>query len=275
MTLIDHRAFVPPTRRAWNKCDGCRGGQALPFAFTMAFQPIVDLTRRTIWGYEALVRGEAGEAAKVVLDQVDAATIYAFDQACRIRAIELFAALSTPGSTARLSINFKPNAVYEPAACIRATLDAAKRSGFDRTRLMFEFTEDERMQDVAHVRRIIEAYRSFGFMTALDDFGAGYAGLSLLSDMTPDLIKLDMSLLRGIDASTARQAIVRSIVAMTRELGVACLAEGLETAAEVKTIRSLGIALAQGFYFAAPATGALPPVPLCLLADGETQDAAG
>ncbi|WP_228242134.1 EAL domain-containing protein [Porphyrobacter sp. GA68] len=275
MTLIDHRAFESSAGRGWNKCGGCREGQALPFAFTMAFQPIVDLTHGTIWGYEALVRGEAGEPARAILDQVDAATIYAFDQACRIRAIELFAALSPPGSTAMLSINFKPNAVYEPAACIRATLEAAKRSGFDRTRLMFEFTEDERMQDVAHVRRIVEAYRSFGFMTALDDFGAGYAGLSLLSDMTPDLIKLDMSLLRGIDASPARQAIVRSIVAMTRELGVACLAEGLETAAEVETIRTLGIALVQGFYFAAPVTGMLPPVSVGLLADGATQDAAG
>lgn len=260
MSVINHRAFDRALGPDARKCAACRNGRELPFAFTMAFQPIVDLARREVWGYEALVRGEGGESAHSILDQVDAQTTYTFDQACRIRAIELFAALSPSGSTAKLSINFKPNAVYEPAACIRATLNAADRTGFDRTRLMFEFTEDERMQDVAHVRRIIEAYRRFGFITALDDFGAGYAGLSLLSEMTPDLIKLDMSLLRGIDTSPARQAIVRGLLVTTEALGIPCLAEGLETQAEVETARMLGITLAQGFYFAAPATGCLPEV---------------
>ena len=227
----------------------------------MAFQPIVDLKAQRVWGYEALVRGIGGEAASTILDQVDDLSRYAFDQACRVRAIELAAALFPVGDT-KLSINFKPNAVYEPAACIRATLDAANRTGFDRTRLMFEFTEDERMRDVGHVRRIIEAYRRYGFITALDDFGAGYAGLALLSDLQPDLIKLDMALLRGIDASPARQAIVRGIVAMTQALGVTVLGEGLETRAEVETVHALGIDLVQGYYFAYPAVGVLPEVRL-------------
>ena len=125
---------------------------------------------------------------------------------------------------------------------------------------MFEFTEDEQMTDVAHVRHIIETYRKFGFITALDDFGAGYAGLALLAELVPDLIKLDMALVRGIDRSAAKQAIVGGVVAMTRELGIACLAEGLETREEVETVRSLGVALCQGFYFAAPEIGHLPQV---------------
>lgn len=86
-----------------------------------------------------------------------------------------------------------PNAVYEADACIRASLAAARRVGFDPGRLMFEFTEDERMLDVAHVRRIIDAYRARGFTTAIDDFGAGYAGVGLLADLNPDMLKLDMA----------------------------------------------------------------------------------
>lgn len=261
MSAINHQPFADALAARSRGCVACREGRVLPFAFTMAFQPIVDLAASRVWGYEALVRGTDGEGAAAILGQVDDLSRYAFDQACRVRAIELAAALFPPDDT-KLSINFKPNAVYEPAACIRATLEAANRTGFDPTRLMFEFTEDERMRDVGHVRRIIEAYRRMGFLTALDDFGAGYAGLSLLSDLQPDLIKLDMSLLRGIDASPARQAIVRGIVGMTGAMGILVLAEGLETREEVEAVRGLGIDLCQGYYFARPLVGALPEVRL-------------
>jgi EAL domain-containing protein (putative c-di-GMP-specific phosphodiesterase class I) len=261
VSVINHQSFEDTLAVRPRGCIACREGQALPFVFTMAFQPIVDLAARRVWGYEALVRGIGGEGAGTILDRVDDLSRYAFDQACRVRAIELAAALFPAGDT-KLSINFKPNAVYEPVACIRATLDAATRTGFDRTRLMFEFTEDEPMRDVGHVRRIIEAYRRFGFITALDDFGAGYAGLALLSELQPDLIKLDMSLLRGIDTSPARQEIVRSIVGIARAMGILILAEGLETGAEVETVHALGIDLCQGYYFARPAVGPLPDVQL-------------
>lgn len=249
MSYVDQRGFAESARR---KCEGCRDGAALPFTFTMAFQPIVQLSTGRAWGYEALVRGVGGEPAAAILEQVGDRERYAFDQACRVKAIELAAARLPRGTETRLSINFKPNAVYEPNACIRATLAASSRTGFAPERLMFEFTEDEPMRDVAHVRHIVETYRQLGFMTAIDDFGAGYAGLSLVADLLPDLIKLDMHLLRGIDGSAARRAIVAAVVAMARDLGIVCLAEGLETRAEVMAVRELGIDLCQGFYFARP-----------------------
>ena len=247
--VIGPAAAVPSLRK---KCEGCRDGRELPFSFTMAFQPIVDLKAARVWGYEALVRGPDGESAASVLGQVDAPALYAFDQACRVRAIELAAAWLPQDGRTKLSINFKPQAVYEPTACIQATLEAARRTNFNGSQLMFEFTEDEPMRDVAHVRRIVEAYRKFGFTTAIDDFGAGHAGLTLLADLLPDLIKIDMALVRDIDASPERQIIVRAIVAMAGELGIACLAEGLERAEEVRTVRQLGIELCQGYYFARP-----------------------
>ena len=233
-------------------CDGCRSGASFPVSFTMAFQPIVDVAAGSIWGYEALVRGLNGEGAGEVLAAVTEENRYRFDQACRVKAIELAGAHMPQGSRAKLSINFMPNAVYEPEACIRASLAAAARVNFDPTRLMFEFTENEELSDTAHVQNIIASYQAMGFTTALDDFGAGHAGLTLLARFQPDLIKLDMELIRGIETSPARGAIVRGIVGIAAELGVLVLAEGVETEAELLSLRAAGIRLVQGYFFARP-----------------------
>lgn len=242
-------------------CEQCRSGEPLPFTFTMAFHPIVDLERGDVWGYEALVRGTEGQGAGHILGQVDDGNRYRFDQACRTKAIELAGGLF-PAGDVRLSINFLPNAVYEPAACIRATLEAARRIGFAHQRIMFEFTENERMTDVAHVQRIITDYRQRGFLTALDDFGAGYAGLGLLARFQPDLIKLDMELIRGIAESPARQAIVSGVISIARALRVAVIAEGIETPEELAALREAGITLFQGYLFARPTVAALPELSL-------------
>lgn len=242
-----------------NVCSGCRDEIELPFEFKMAFQPIVDLSSQRVWGYEALVRGGQGEPAYSVLNQVTDENRYRFDQAARVMAIETAGRLF-PARDIRLSINFMPNAVYEPAACIRKSLAAAKRVDFPHQNLMFEFTENERMADAAHVQNIVEAYRKFGFWTALDDFGAGFAGLGLLARLQPDLIKIDMELLRDIHLSRAKQAIIAGIVGIARELDITVLGEGVENAEELMILRAAGISLFQGYYFAKSALMALPVV---------------
>lgn len=240
-------------------CTGCRNTDPNSFAipFTMAFQPIIDLHTATVWGHEALVRGVTGESAFEVLGQINDQNRYAFDQACRVKAIELAGTRLPKGSRSKLSINFMPNAVYEPKACIRATLTAAARVDFDPTRLMFEFTENERITDVGRIRHIVTEYRRMGFLTALDDFGAGYAGLSLLAQFQPDLVKVDMEIIRGIEGSASRQAILGGIITMCRSLGITVLAEGVETEAEVRSLNSAGVGLFQGYYFARPAVETL------------------
>jgi EAL domain-containing protein (putative c-di-GMP-specific phosphodiesterase class I) len=175
-------------------------------------------------------------------------------------AIETAGSLLEGQKQLRLSINFMPNAVYEPTACIQKSLEAAKRANFPHRNLMFEFTENEKMPDPAHVKRIVEAYRKLGFWTALDDFGAGYAGLGLLSRLQPDLIKIDMDLLRDIHLSVAKQAIVAGIVGIARALDIAVLAEGVENDQELAVLRAAGISLYQGYLFAKPALMALPSV---------------
>ncbi len=233
-------------------CDGCRNGDVFPIDFTMSFQPIVDLRAGRIWAYEALVRGINGESAGTVLSAVTVENRYRFDQACRVKAIKL-AGLNMPaGSNAKLSINFMPNAVYEPSACIRASLVAAARYDFDPRRLMFEFTENERFTDIAHVENIIASYRQMGFTTALDDFGAGFAGLGLLARFQPDVIKIDMDLVRGINSSLAKQAIISGLVSIAASLDIEVLAEGVESGEELRTLSQAGIRLFQGYLIARP-----------------------
>ena len=100
------------------------------------------------------------------------------------------------------------------------------------------------------------------FITALDDFGAGYAGLKLLAEYQPDLLKIDMALLRGIDASQAKQAIVAGIAGIARTLDITLIAEGVETEQELTVLRATGIRLFQGYLFARPSFQALTPVPM-------------
>ena len=241
-------------------CKGCR--TPLEFDFSMAFQPIVDLEDGSVFAHEALVRGTKGEPAGSVLGRITPDNRFAFDQRCRVRAVEMAAAL---GITTNLHINFMPNAVYEPRQCIRSTLDAAARTGFPIGRIVFETTEDERVHEPDRLKAILSVYKHQGFMTAIDDFGAGYSGLNLLADFQPDIVKLDMALVRGIDANAARRTIVGGIVGICRMLGIRVVAEGVETTAEARTLRNLGITLMQGFLFAKPAFEALPPVDLTAL----------
>lgn len=238
-------------------CARCRDDAGLDFELRMAFQPIVDLSTQEVFAYEALVRFPGGNNAAEVLARVRPEQLYRFDQTCRVVAIETAARLNL---RERLSINFLPQAVYEPAACIRLTMEAAVKAGFSTDQLIFEFTESEPVRDAAHILNIVKYYRSRHMLVGFDDFGAGYAGLSLLVDYQPDLIKLDMHLIRGIDTSAPRQAVVATLMDLCRRLSVRVVAEGVETEEELDIVSSLGISLVQGYYVARPLLEALPPV---------------
>lgn len=223
----------------------------------MAFQPIVDLHQRTIFAYEALVRGPGNQPASEILAGVNEQSRYRFDQLCRVKALELASTLHMP---TQLSINFMPNAVYRAETCLRMTLRAAARLNFPHERIIFEITEGERITDHAHLREIVREYKRQGFKTAIDDFGAGYAGLNLLTEFQPDIIKLDMALIRNIDQDRVRQTIVTGVLYVCRELGISVIAEGIETLAELVFLRDAGVQLFQGYYFARPGLEMLPTV---------------
>lgn len=240
-------------------CVACKDGTGFDLPITMAFQPIVDIRAGTIFAQEALVRGAAGEGAGTVLSQVSADNRYAFDQLCRTTAIELASDLGFAADGESLSINFLPNAVYEPRACIRVTLAAAMRTGFPVDRIIFEFTENEAIE-TGHLLNILRSYRAMGFRTAIDDFGAGFAGLGLLTKFQPDIVKLDMDLVRGIDRDPVKQVVVRNTLRMLWDLDIRPVCEGVETTEEYAALADLGVELMQGYLFATPARADRPTI---------------
>ena len=236
-------------------CAICQNGAGLDFDFTFAFQPIVDANQREVRAYEALVRGMNNEGAGTILQQVTGNAIYRFDQACRVKAVKLASEL---GLQQQLSINFIPNAVYSPATCIRTTLAAARQYNFDTSKLVFEFTESETLADTNHLVGIIDAYREMGFTIAIDDYGAGYSRINLLTDTSPQYLKLDMALVRDCDTNPAKQALIEGTVLTMDKLGIETIAEGIETEAEYAWCRAHGIYLFQGYLLARPGFQTLP-----------------
>jgi len=238
-------------------CQGCRvEGQT--FDLAMAFQPITDVQTGGVFAFEALVRGSKGEGAHNVLSLVTPDSRYAFDQQCRVAAIRGAVNAGILDTDAKLSINFLPNAVYSPAACIQLTIKTAAEVGFPIERLIFEFTENEQITDTKHLQNIIATYREMGFATAIDDFGAGHAGLGLLVKFQTDLLKLDMDLIRGIDKSSSRRIVVSGVIDIAKALGITVIVEGVETDEEYNVLLDLGIRYMQGYLFARPGFQSLP-----------------
>jgi EAL domain-containing protein (putative c-di-GMP-specific phosphodiesterase class I) len=118
--------------------------------------------------------------------------------------------------------------------------------------LIFEITENEQLVDKTHLKSIIREYRLKGFKTAIDYFGAGYSGLNLLEEFQPDIIKLDMALVRGICTDPVRQAIVQGILGVYNSLNIEVIAEGVETNAESHQLLALGANLFQGYLSQSP-----------------------
>ena len=250
------------------RCLACRTDVAMP-DFTMAFQPIVDIETATVYAYEALVRPSAGGSAYDVLSQITEENRYAFDQGCRVKAITLAARLEMD---TLLSINFLPNAVYQPAACLQKTFEAAEHARFPLHHLMFEVTENEPSRDVGHLQDIFNEYKRHGMITAIDDFGAGHSGLNMLADFQPDVLKIDMALTRAINTDAVRYEITRAIIGLCKKLHISVIAEGVETVDEAVTLRCLGVRLLQGYLFAKPALEQLPGVDVAVI-EGYTHGA--
>ncbi|HET9030816.1 MAG TPA: EAL domain-containing protein [Candidatus Aquilonibacter sp.] len=235
-------------------CAACRNA-TLPFEFSFAFQPIVEARSNAIVSYEALVRGPQGESAAAVLAQITPQTQYAFDQTARVRALTIAKRL---GIATKININFLPNAMYRPETCIRSTVAAATELDIALDQIVFEVAEREYVADPEKLIAIFSEYKRRGMKTAIDDFGAGYAGLGLLARFQPDYIKLDMELIRNIHTDRVKQAIVRGVRSICSDLGIISVAEGVETRDESAWLLDAGIDLLQGYYFAKPVFEALP-----------------
>lgn len=219
-----------------------------------AFQPIFDLQTGTVEAHECLMRGRYAGAPVFPGQMLQAARatglLFHLDRAARIASIENAAAR---GVETDLFVNFNPTSIYNPAACLQTTVRAAERAGIARDRIVFEVVESDDVEDHDHLLNILRFYRKEGFRVALDDLGSGYSSLNLLTEILPDVAKLDMNLIRGIDADPVRQKVVEHLLSLARSLGVRTVVEGVETEAEAAFCRAAGADLAQGYLFARPA----------------------
>ena len=218
----------------------------------MAFHPIVDPRRRRVFGHEALLRSREPSLPHpgAVLDAAE--RLDALDLLGRTIRDRAAAPVSAEPSSGMLFVNLH----------VRDLLDSTLTSpdaplSRIANRVVLEITERAALDEVGDVRSRIAALREMGFRIAIDDLGAGYAGLNSFAQLEPEVVKLDMSLVRGIDASATKQKVVRSMASLSRDMGMLVVAEGVETPAERDVLVELGCDLLQGFLFARPS----PPFP--------------
>ena len=218
------------------------------------FQPIIDVTDNSIYGYELLIRGLKKDGTIMPpIEMFDLAgesgLTFNLDRQARETAI---ISAARENITERLFINFLPSVIYDPNLCLKTTIDLIEKYNFHPHNITFEVVESEEIQDIDHLIRILDFYRERGFRIALDDLGSGYSSLNNLSKLYPDYVKIDMGIIRNIHKDKLRQAIFEALVEMAKKSYICVLAEGVETKEELDFVVSRGANLVQGYYFCKP-----------------------
>jgi EAL domain-containing protein (putative c-di-GMP-specific phosphodiesterase class I) len=218
----------------------------------VAYQPIVSWAERRIFAFEALVRSDdAALQGGVMVETAERlGRIVELGRGVREAVVPTIA-----GSDALFFVNLHPAELLD-----EALYDASSALGPHARRVIFEITERRSLTDIPDLADRLEYLRSKGYRFALDDLGAGYAGLASVAQLAPDVMKLDMSLVRGVHESSTKQKLVGSMAQLARELAVPLVAEGVETCEERRTLLRLGCNLLQGYLFARPGRP-LPEVP--------------
>lgn len=220
----------------------------------MAFQPIVGWRERRVFGYEALLRSDE-PLMKSPGDILDAAErlgrIHELGRAIRE---QIAAAAPDAPEAAKLFVNLHATDLNDEELYLaRAPLSTIA------SRVVLEITERASLHGVRDVSGRVAKLRALGFQIAIDDLGAGYAGLASFTQLEPEVAKLDMALVRGIHSDPRRQSIVRSMRTLCDELGILVVAEGIETRDERDMLAELGCDLLQGYLFARPERGFSAP----------------
>ena len=221
---------------------------------TILYEPIVNLTTREVRGYEGLVRGPWDSAlhSPAALFQAAEEIGMLFELDCLCRRIALRGARGLqPGKL--LFLNCLPTAIHDPAFrgdVLRNTLEDLRLRPSD---VVFEISEKESIRNFEIFREARDYYAELGFKMALDDTGVAYGSLEALMELSPDFIKVDLSLVRSIDTDPPRQELLRALHAVAGKLGAEIIAEGIETSEELTTLQGLGIPYGQGYLFGRPA----------------------
>jgi EAL domain-containing protein (putative c-di-GMP-specific phosphodiesterase class I) len=219
----------------------------------LAFQPIISIRERGVYGYEALMRSSA-PTFRSPSDLLEAAErLNALNRLGRAVRRHAASGLRDAANDTLLFVNLHPQDLFDPELTApNSPLVAIAH------RVVLEVTERASLDGTRDLKARLEAVRALGFRVAVDDLGAGYAGLNSFVLLEPDIVKLDMSLTRGIDQSPVKKKLIGSVSTMCREMGIAVVVEGVETMAELDTLLALNCDLFQGFLFAPPARSLAP-----------------
>jgi EAL domain-containing protein (putative c-di-GMP-specific phosphodiesterase class I)/CheY-like chemotaxis protein len=238
---------------------GDRSGLAANFdraieSLHIAYQPIVSWSTKSIYGYEALLRSREPSLPHpgAVLDAAERLDrVHDLGRLVRMRAIHP----REPLAGALLFLNLHPADLMDDDLFLKASPLAAMAD-----RVVLEITERASLDGIRDVRARIASLRKLGFRIAVDDLGAGYAGLTSFTTLEPDIVKLDMALVRDVHREPKKQKVVRTMITMCKELGITVTSEGIETAEERDELAQAGCDLMQGYLFAKP--GDAFPVPV-------------
>jgi EAL domain-containing protein (putative c-di-GMP-specific phosphodiesterase class I)/GGDEF domain-containing protein len=209
------------------------------------YHPIVVTETQEIYGYEALARGvmRSLRSPEVMFDvAAEADLVWELSRLCRSRAIEGMDTHLQPGEL--LFLNVDPHDFNDPAF--------NEHEVKYPERVVIEITERTAIKDYPKFRERLRAYREAGFRFAVDDAGSGYAGLGSIANLEPNYIKLDISLINGIDTNFIKQNLVETMVKFANDHGAMVIAEGVERAEEFKAVKELGVHLVQGFFLHRP-----------------------
>jgi len=221
------------------------------------FHPIIHAQTGDLFGEEALLRARNPRTDKIfgasqLINACEKLKLHhQLDQLARQAAI--FGASQHVPSNAQVFINFLPNTIYDPAVCLRTTMEAAERYNLSMSRLVFEVVETEKIPDMDHLRHILDYYRKSGVGTAVDDIGAGFSGIDYISSLKPDYVKLDRDFVLAAEQTFKGRMQMDRIISASHQHGARVIAEGIETEAQMKLCVDAGVNFLQGFLFAKPA----------------------
>lgn len=220
---------------------------------TSVFQPIVSLRDGTVLGYEALSRGPKGselESPEMLFSVAEETkNLWDLERLCRTKALY---AMQLSKTNATLFLNVNPNIIEDETFQKGFTKEYLKQFDIDPKKIIFEITERSAVSNIKEFKQIIENYKEQDYKIAIDDAGAGYSGLNLISDVHPHYLKLDIHLIRNIDKDSVKQALVKSMYEFSKITGTYLIAEGIETRSELQTLINIGVHYGQGYYIKRP-----------------------
>jgi EAL domain-containing protein (putative c-di-GMP-specific phosphodiesterase class I)/GGDEF domain-containing protein len=221
------------------------------------FQPIVAVNEGRVVGYEALIRGpknlDLREPTALFAAAEKAGLLRELERACWSAIVaEVSRNLDRIPRWSRIFLNVLPEDIRDPSFYSHVVAEFEK-TRIDPARVVIEITETTRIDNYADFTAALRRFRDLGVGVAVDDAGAGHAGLQMIAEINPDFLKIDQGLVRGLDGSIAKRAGVEALLLLARSLGMTVIAEGIENEDELHALHRLGVTLGQGFLLAQPA----------------------